>query len=170
MPADPDFARKLDVLMKALSISRGRLARESGLDKSLIGRWVSGAVRPSSLNLERVTVALARRKAGFTMLDWDSPLTEFIRRFGGAALAPAPLGQASLPLHYEVLTLARAQTTQRGERYAGYYWIYRKSFGRPGRQGKLALCNQPQDGLLMVREGAPGFEYHGWALLLSNRL
>ena len=167
MAADPDFARKLDGLMKALSISRGRLAQESGLDKSLIGRWVAGSVRPSSLNLERVTLALARRSPGFTLLDWDRPLSDFTRQFGGLHIAPQT---TALPLHHDVLTPARLQTAQRGDRYAGHYWIYRKSFGRPGWQGKLAVRIQPKDGLLDLTEGAPGFEYRGWGLLLSNRL
>lgn len=169
MAADPDFARKLDGLMKALSVSRGRLAQESGLDKSLIGRWVAGSVRPSSLNLERVTLALARRSPGFTMLDWDRPLSDFVRQFGGAQ-PETQTGSTALHLHHDVLTPARVQTAQRGDRYAGHYWIYRKSFGRPGWQGKLAVWIQPKDGLLELCEGAPGFEFRGWGLLLSNRL
>lgn len=167
----PDFAAKLDLLMKALSISRGRLAQESGLDKSLISRWVAGRVSPLALNLERVTVALARRRPGFTMLDWDRPLAEFARQFGGSD-TPAALasGTRALPLHDDVLTPARAETARRGERYEGFYWIYRRSFGRPGRQGRLAVWIHQRDGLLELREAAPGFEYRGWGVLLQNRL
>lgn len=169
MAAVADFARKLDLLMKALSISRGRLAQESGLDKSLIGRWVAGTVHPSSLNLERITIALARRSPGFSLLDWDRTLADFTHQFGGVeALSPA--SASMLPLHQDVLTPARLQTAQRGERYAGHYWIHRKSFGRPGWQVKLAVWIQPKDGLLEMREGAADFEYRGWGLLLSNRL
>ncbi|MEO8242017.1 MAG: helix-turn-helix transcriptional regulator [bacterium] len=171
MAADPEFSRKLDTVMKSMSISRGRLAQESGLDKSLIGRWVSGTVRPSSLNLERVTLALARRSPGFSMLDWDRPLTDFVRQFGGIGRVewPEP-GRAGLLLHHDVLNPARAQTSQRGDRYSGHYWIHRKSFGWPGRQARLAMSIQPRDGLLELWEGAPGFEYRGWGLLLTNRL
>lgn len=170
MTAPADFDRKLDVILKSLSISRGRLAQESGLDKSLVGRWVAGNVRPSALNLERVTAALARRSPGFTMLDWDRPLQAFAERFGMAGASPAPLPDGALQFPFDILGPARSETAKRGDRYSGIYWIYRKSFGRPGKQGKLAVMIRPRDGLLEIWEGAPGFEYRGWALLLANRL
>ena len=83
MPNTSDLASKLDLLLKALSISRGRLAQEAGVDKSLVGRWVAGSVSPSPHNLEKVTAALARRSPGFTMLDWDRPFDAFAAHFGG---------------------------------------------------------------------------------------
>lgn len=43
------FSRKLDLVLKALSLSRGRLAAQLGVDKSLAGRWASGAVTPSAI-------------------------------------------------------------------------------------------------------------------------
>ncbi len=167
MALTPDFATKLDHLLKALSISRGRLAQEAGLDKSLVGRWVAGKVRPSALNLEKATAALARRQKGFSILDWDRSLPDFVARFGGAVVGAQGPGMV---FHADVLTHARAEISQRGDRYTGFYWIYRKSFGRPGRQGRLAVCIRPRDGLLEIIEGAPGFEYRGWGLLLANRL
>jgi transcriptional regulator with XRE-family HTH domain len=164
-----DFARKLDLLMKALTISRGRLAQDSGLDKSLIGRWVAGSVHPSALNLERVTAALARRRAGFTMLDWDRPFDDFASHFGGIA-APSALPGMGLIFPYDVTIPARAETAKRGARYTGFYWIYRRSFGRPGKIGRGTVRIATKDGLLEVREGVPGFEYLGWGLLMLNRL
>ena len=53
-PATP-FAAKLDLVLRALSLSRGRLAAALGVDKSLVGRWTSGAVTPSDHNLSRLT-------------------------------------------------------------------------------------------------------------------
>jgi hypothetical protein len=38
--AEP-FCRKLELVLKALSTSRGRLAADLGVDKSIVGRWVS---------------------------------------------------------------------------------------------------------------------------------
>ena len=169
MPAAPDFARKLDLLLKALSISRGRLAQEAGLDKSLVGRWVAGSVSPASHNLEKVTAALARRSPGFTMLDWDRPFEGFAAHFGGFDPAPA-LPDVALVFPYDVVTPARAETAKRGARYTGFYWLYRRSFGRPGKLSRLAFRIAPLDGLLEVREGAPGFEHLGWGLLMLNRL
>ena len=63
------FTARLELILKALSLTRGRLAAELGVDKSLVGRWVSGAVKPSALNLERLTAFVARRQPGFTLLD-----------------------------------------------------------------------------------------------------
>jgi transcriptional regulator with XRE-family HTH domain len=169
MPAVPDFAAKLDLLMKALSISRGRLAQEAGVDKSLVGRWVAGSVSPSAHNLEKVTAALAQRRPGFTMLDWDRPAEAFAAHFGGIALTEDLPGVA-LVFPYDVVTPARSETAKRGDRYTGFYWIYRRSFGRPGKLSRLVFRIAPRDGLLEVREGAPGFEHLGWGLLMLNRL
>jgi len=169
MTAAPDFALKLDLLLKALSISRGRLAQEAGLDKSLVGRWVAGTVSPSSHNLEKVTAALARRSPGFTMLDWDRPFEAFAGHFGGIDAATAT-PDAALVFAHDVVTAARAETAKRGARYTGFYWLYRRSFGRSGKLSRLAFRIAPRDGLLEVREGAPGFEHLGWGLLMLNRL
>jgi hypothetical protein len=168
--APDDFARKLDLLLKTLSISRGRLAQEAGLDKSLVGRWVSGAVRPSALNLEKVTAALARRRPGLTMLDWDQPFDAFAETFGGIRNAVPPDQLPALRFPFDVVTPARAEIAKRGGRYTGFYWIWRKSFGRPGRMARLVFRIAPKEGLLEVREGAPGFEHLGWGLLMLNRL
>lgn len=65
-PPDTRFAERLDLALKALTMSRGRLAQEAGVDKSLVSRWVAGSVVPSALNLEKVTRAIARRSPGFT--------------------------------------------------------------------------------------------------------
>lgn len=173
MSAPPDFARKLDLVIKALSMSRGRLAQESGLDKSLIGRWVAGSVRPSGHNLERVTQALARRSPGFSMLDWELPPETFAARFGGmaepvlAAGIPAP---GALVFPFDVTGAARAETAKRGDEYAGIYYLYRRTFGRAGRLGRVVLMLRPRDGLLEARKGLTGFEHRGWALLMLNRL
>lgn len=168
--APDDFARKLDLLLKTLSISRGRLAQEAGMDKSLVGRWVSGAVRPSALNLEKVTAALARRRPGLTLLDWDQPFDAFAETFGGIRNAVAPDQMPALHFPFDVVTPARAEIAKHGDRYTGFYWIWRKSFGRPGRMARLVFRIAPKDGLLEAREAAPGFEYRGWALLMLNRL
>ncbi len=65
------FAAKLEFALKVLSMSRGRLAAEVGVDKSVVGRWVRGAVRPSADDLARLTALVAERAPGVTVLDWD---------------------------------------------------------------------------------------------------
>ena len=82
MHAATPFSKKLDLVLKALSMSRGRLAAELGVDKSLVGRWASGTVTPSAHNLENLTRLVAQRRAGFTMLDWDRSLDGLAQVFG----------------------------------------------------------------------------------------
>lgn len=171
---DAPFSRKLDLVLKILSMSRGRLAQEAGLDKSLVGRWVAGTVAPSSHNLEKVTAAIARRRPGFTLLDWDRSLPALAERLGGSVdaptAAPGELPPGTLTFPYDVTGPARRETARRGDEYCGFYRLYRRSFGRPGRIGCLAFMVRKKDGLLELREGAPGFEHRGWGLLMLNRL
>eukprot|EP01035_Chromulina_nebulosa_P002274 gene2273-biopygen1935 len=49
-----EFAERLRLVLKALSISGGRLAADACVDKSLVSRWCSGAVTPSEHNLARL--------------------------------------------------------------------------------------------------------------------
>jgi transcriptional regulator with XRE-family HTH domain len=79
----PDrFAQRLSLALKALSMSRGRMAAELGVDKSLVGRWASGGTRPSAYNMERLTHFLAAKRPGLTLLDWDRSLPDFAALFG----------------------------------------------------------------------------------------
>lgn len=80
------IAAKLELILKALSITRGRAAAEIGVDKPLMGRWVSGTVHPSARNLERLTVWIAGYHEGFSLLDWDVDIATLAKRFG----VPAP--------------------------------------------------------------------------------
>ena len=65
------FHQKLAFVLKALSISRGALAAGLGIDKSAVGRWVSGQVEPSAHNLARLSAYVAGRVPGFTALDGE---------------------------------------------------------------------------------------------------
>src|SRR5215218_7148123 len=90
-----NFSAKLDLALKALSMSRGRLAADLGVDKSLVGRWASGAVSPSEHSLSLLTQLIASKRPGFTMLDWDRELEALAGVFGvevaahAEAVAPA---------------------------------------------------------------------------------
>src|SRR3569623_2172243 len=85
---------KLDLVLRALSMSRGRLAAAVGVDKSLVGRWASGAVTPSEHNLANITRVIAELRPGFTMIDWDREPEGLAGLFGidiTAIRAPAPI-------------------------------------------------------------------------------
>src|SRR3954451_18574558 len=96
------FAKKLELALKVLSMSRARLAADLGVDKSVVGRWVTGAVQPSAHNLSLLSALIAEKVPGFTALDWDRSLGAFAD-VRGAALDMLPGkkpggGLAGLPL------------------------------------------------------------------------
>ena len=120
------FSEKLDLVLKALSMSRGRLAAELGVDKSLVGRWASGAVTPSAHNLENLTRLVAQRRDGFTMLDWDRDLQSLAEVFGveasiAHAPAPKPNGAAVGGLPLPGMDLVRMMTERRAATYEGFW-------------------------------------------------
>lgn len=169
------FHEKLDLVLKALSMSRGRLASELGVDKSLVGRWVSGVVHPSSLNLENLTRLIARRCAGgFTMLDWDRGLPELAGLLGVSAPANGNGARAhgpsdSLPL--PLLDMARLTTERRGQAYEGFWRTTRPSVVMPGRFfHDHGMIRRADNGLLQFKVGGAGLLFDGWLLLAEGQL
>jgi pimeloyl-ACP methyl ester carboxylesterase/transcriptional regulator with XRE-family HTH domain len=80
-----DFRQKLAVIADLAGVSRSALAREIGIDKSVVSRWVSGSTRPSAASLDLLTTKLAGRVAGLQRSDWEQPLTAFVAKFRGNA-------------------------------------------------------------------------------------
>ena len=78
--ATGDFAQKLGLVLKAINLSRGRLAQMAGVDKSVMSRWASGMQVPSDHNLSLLTEAIARRRPGFRLRDWDLDAKQFANR------------------------------------------------------------------------------------------
>src|SRR5436190_23400144 len=110
------FSRKLDLVLKALSLSRVELAAELGVDKSAAGRWLTGAAEPTGYNLARLTAAIARRAPGFNALDWEREPDALAQRLGADPspdLAAAVGALAGLPL--AILDQARSTTDLRAE-------------------------------------------------------
>jgi TolB-like protein/transcriptional regulator with XRE-family HTH domain/cytochrome c-type biogenesis protein CcmH/NrfG len=93
------FSQRLSLALKALNFSRAQLASAVGVNKSLVSRWLSGQVTPSSHNLARISEVLARLRPGFNMTLWERPRDEFEAFLGlsaaRGAMAPAP--QADVP-------------------------------------------------------------------------
>ena len=170
MPAPAAFAAKLDLVLKTLSMSRGRLAADLGVDKSLVGRWASGAVAPSAHNLANLTRLVASRREGFTMLDWDRSLPSLAGLFGvqvetvqteAPAAAESPLQGLPKPF----LEMATFTTGRRGSAYEGFWRTTRPSVVMPGvffhDHGMIRV---EAGGLLRVRMGASGLMFEGWML------
>ncbi len=168
------FATKLDLILKALSITRGRAAAEIGVDKPLVGRWVSGAVHPSARNLERLTVWIAGYHAGFSLLDWDVDIAELANRFGVTApravrLRPNVVLEPLLaaPLIEET----RDNVARRGWAYEGFWRSTRPSALFPGkfmREHLMISCNG--GGAMLMSLGAVKIRLDGYAVLFDNQM
>ena len=167
------FSARLALALKALSLSRGRLAADLAVDKSVVGRWVTGAAEPSGHNLSRLTGLIAERVPGFNALDWDRDLADFAARLGAdpvvAGVAAPNLLLQGLPL--PLIDQVKATTALRGPAYEGFFRSTRPFVQNPGRylhdHGMLRLDDQ---GLLALRMGTGGQVVQGWMLPMQNQL
>src|SRR5215510_4036044 len=100
--ATGDFAQKLGLVLKAINLSRGRLAQTAGVDKSVVSRWVSGVQVPSDHSLSLLTEAVARHRPGFERRDWDLDTRQFTNRIDALnAGAPGLDGPSIAVLPFE---------------------------------------------------------------------
>ena len=167
------FSAKLDLVLKVFSMSRGRLAADLSVDKSVVGRWVTGAVAPSAHNLTLLTAQIAKRVPGFTNLDWErslAGLAEFIGADPEAVLGQAPT-QAISGLPLAILDQILSTTALRGAAYQGFFRSTRPYVLNAGRflhdHGMIRLH---ETGLLQLRMGTGGTVVEGWMLPLHNQL
>lgn len=104
-----DFRQKLALIVDLAGVSRSGLAREIGIDKSVVSRWVSGATRPSAASLDQLTAKLADRVAGLLRSDWDRPLAAFEAKFRTSALDRRV--DATVAYDSSVMPMPRQQVT-----------------------------------------------------------
>jgi hypothetical protein len=165
------LAPKLDFVLKALSMSRGRLASELGVDKSAVGRWVTGAVAPSAHNLAQFTALVATRVSGFTILDWDRDLEGLAEVMGvatpGMVRAAGDSSAPILPFFEE----SRVTTRMRGGAYEGFFRSTRPYAQHPGAfiHDHVMMRKEP-NGLLRFAMEAGGVSVDGWMILMQNQL
>jgi hypothetical protein len=169
--SDAAFSSKLQLVLKAMSVSRGRLAAEVGVDKSLAGRWCSGAVRPGSHNMERLTRFVAAQRPGFSLLDWDRDLEDLAALFG-VVYPPQP--EVAPPIHgipLPGLETARLITAHRGDVYEGFWRSTRPAVIAPGRFcHDHGMFRRGSSGLLEFTLGNPDFHIIGWAMPFEGQL
>ena len=156
-----ELSTKLTLILKALNLSRGQVAHDLGVHKSLVGRWASGAVQPSSHNLARLSTLIARHKPSFNMADWDKDLSTIARQFGVTVSALSePAALPGFPPFF--LAESLAQTATRGGAYEGFWRTNRPSVIMAGTvfrdQGMIRLDDA---GRLQVRMGGAGMMYEG---------
>lgn len=154
-------------------MSRARLAADMGVDKSVVGRWVTGAVVPTEHNLTLLTAQVARRVPNFTSLSWErslAGLAELIGADPGAIPGALPASDTrGLPL--VILDQIRATTALRGAAYQGFFRSTRPYVMQSGRflhdHGMIRL---DETGLLSLRMGTGGTVVQGWMLPIHNQL
>ena len=167
------FHVKLAFVLKVLSVSRGALAADLGVDKSLVGRWVTGAVKPSAHNLARLSDYVAQRTGHFTVLDWDRPMANLAVFVGAdpqtAPVATAPNDADAFPFTF--MEENRTTTARRGAAYEGFYRTTRPYSQLPGRfMHDHMRVRLDAGGRLRFDMNTGGVAVQGWIWLLQNQL
>ncbi|HYE44171.1 MAG TPA: hypothetical protein VEA44_00195 [Caulobacter sp.] len=167
------LAAKIDLVMKVLTLSRGRLAAELAVNKSMVSRWLSGTVVPSSHNLSQLTLLVAQRVPGFTLLDWDSDLEALAARLGAAkpaAAAPAPPpAEDAMPVFRSMLG-ARREIARHGAAYEGIWQGLRAACTQPGVILREHILIQRVGPDLRVVWGGAGWRCEGWLMPILGQL
>jgi hypothetical protein len=170
------FADKLGLILRVLSMSRGRLAALVGVDKSLVGRWASGAVTPSEHNLANITRVIAEQRPGFSMFDWDRDIDGLAEMFGvdmravrPAAPNPQAQGPAGLPL--PGLEESRTLTARRAPAYEGFWRTTRPSMIMPGRFfHDHGMVRRDATGLMKMVVGGDSLLFEGYLMPAEHHL
>ena len=162
------FGAKLELVLKVFSMSRAQLAADLALDKSVVGRWVSGSAAPATHNMAHLTRYIAGKRPGFTMLDWDRTMPDFADLFGAPPPTPDGAGDGLvLPMMGQI----RSATETCAADLECFFQTTRPAEAAPGRflhdQGMLRLGD---DGLLEVRMGIRETVYAGWLFPIRGKL
>jgi len=165
------FSAKFGFVLKALSLTRSQAAAELGVDKSIVGRWATGAATPTSHNLSRLTALVAARAPGFTTLDWERDLDGLASALGvdpsAASDGPDALPTLALPFMEQIL----ATTALRGDAYEGFFRSTRPYSQMPGRFiHDHMMIRKGADGLLRLSMATAGVFVEGWVLTLQQQL
>jgi transcriptional regulator with XRE-family HTH domain len=118
-----DFAVRLRLALGQANLGRAAVAREVGVDKSVVTRWLSGQVRPAEHNLIALTELIAQRLPGFCTADWTRPEAAFNAALR-ILLAPVP-GPATAPgLLGNAVQWAAAQGLDKALTQYGGLWLF----------------------------------------------
>ena len=167
------FAAKLALVLKILSMTRSQLAAELQIEKTTAGRWVSGASLPSAHSLSQLTAMIARRVAGFSILDWDRDIDSLAARLGADPIPPAGFDRFSsttgLPLNS--LPQMLVTTALRGAASEGFFRSTRLFAQYPGMLiHDHSMIRMDENGLLRMLMGTAGVYSDAWLLPLHNQL
>ena len=165
-----DLPLKLDMLMKATSLSRVALAQQLAVDKSLVGRWLSGAVHPTDHNLARLSSLIGDYLPGFRLADWFEDSATLAKRYG-IEQESAP-GEVTFPgVIGEFLSAVSEESAMRGSAYEGFWRTSRPSLLMPGELfHDYGLIRRGPSGLMEVRMGGSGLEFEGYLIPFAGNL
>lgn len=169
-----EFAPRFRLALHALRLSRVAVAATLQVDKSLVGRWCSGAVNPNDHNLNRVTRLVAEQFPHFTTLDWQRNLADFTALLGLDAAAAMNLmarpGDVALP-NLRFLEMAKEESRKRGSAYEGFWRTTRPSMlMRDKVFHDYGMIRSNQTGMLEVVMAGSGLDFSGWAFTLEGNL
>jgi transcriptional regulator with XRE-family HTH domain len=170
------FAKRLDLALKVLCISRGEVAALLGVDKSVVSRWLTGVNGPTQHNLAKLTALVAERRPGFTMLDWDGDLERMAEKLGVAEEASDTLhggagGFLGGWLPPRLLQEALATTRARGDAYEGFWRSTRPAISPAGQfVHDQVLIRRDHEGVLTFRLGVIDMRFRGWACPSQTQL
>ncbi len=163
------FAAKLALVLRTLSMSGGRMASEMAVDKSVVSRWLNGRAQPSSLNLETLTAVVARRVPGFRGIDWERDLPGLAKRLGvdPAVVSAVEAKGLLLPTWDHLVEASRA----RGPAYEGFFRSTRPDPMHPyGYVHEHGLIRRDEAGLLRLNMGSADSMVEGWMLPINGQL
>ncbi len=157
------FAARLSLVLKALSLSRARLAADIGVDKSRVGRWCTGTVQPSAHSLARLTQYIHSRHAGFTLHDWDASLEKLADRFGVEVQATSALPGIPSP--------GGTVTADGGADYEGFWRVTRPGVEMSGYfVHDTIMVRRRSDGVLGFQLGFTDIRFTGWVVTRQHQI
>lgn len=168
-----EFAPRFALALQALGLSRGRAASQLKVDKSLVGRWASGTVRPSEHNLAEITKLIASRVDGFTMVDWQRELPAFASLLDvELPERPDPCEEEPVPsLSLACLVHAQRETERKAPVYSGFWRSTRPSAIMPGKLFYgYGIFRPAPNGFLEMRVGSSGLSFDGWGFVSDGNL
>ena len=167
----PDFPAKLGMMLKSLSLSRVAVAQRLGVDKSLVGRWLSGVVHPSEHNLSKISLLLAEGLPQFRMADWYEEAAVLARRYGfdlphSSTVPPGKGGALG-----EFLESVSGELAQRGSAYEGFWRTSRPSLLMPGELfHDYGMMRRRADGMIEVLMGGSGLDFTGYLFPVGGNI
>ena len=166
-----EFAKKLNLALAAVNLSRARLAARLVVDKSLVSRWTSGQIQPSNHNLARLGELFAELRPGFTNVLWSRSLQEFAIFFQVSLAEKTPAASDGAPLGFlKSFERSRTETLLEGRVYTGIYALFRQTMSNSGRVMMEAVAIWQEDGILRFRSHDGFFDHGGPLLLLRQQL